>query len=167
MLVPQSAPDLWEVGHAVDYLSYEVSPTGRAALTEHHFRHGVQWLFHKISNSTTVPGIVGVVTFSGGGPGMPSPSPTPPGGFGPAGRGRPYPFVTVTVWAASGPLKGKLMASTVPNAQALFALDLLPGRYLVKAVPPAGGAIPTRSSRRAVIVRVGQRTCVILIVAGR
>lgn len=108
-------------------------------------------------------GVDGIVLF-GGGPFDASLSPSPlPGDFGSGAQGRPYRFVTVEVRATSGTSAGTVVAKVKPDAQALFALDLPPGSYVLRPLVPKDGPWPLPIR---VTVRADQRTRAIVYVEG-
>lgn len=96
-----------------------------------------------------------------GGPVNPSASPSPlPGGFGEGGSGVHLDSsVVVQATAVSGADAGKVVAQVRADAQALFAMDLAPGDYVLKA---RDGRLVVATQK--VTVHAGERTRVKLIV---
>jgi hypothetical protein len=109
----------------------------------------------------TPSGVVGIVLFEGG-PVIFSPSPLPDG-FGSGAKGRPDRFVIVQIKATSGPNAGKVVARLKPNAEALFSVDLPPGRYILRPLVPKNGPWPRLTT---ITVRAGQRTRAVVYVEG-
>lgn len=96
-----------------------------------------------------------------GGPVNPSASPSPlPGGFGEGGSGIYHDSsVVVQATALSRADAGKVVAQVRADAQALFAMNLAPGDYVLKARD--GRSIV---ATQKVTVQAGERTRVKLIV---
>jgi hypothetical protein len=114
------------------------------------------------NGSGKASGIHGIVLFEGG-PAMVNPSPLP-GGFGPGLQGRPYRSATIEVIARSGAHAGHVVAQVKPDASALFAVALPPGRYELEALFTKGGPMPRPTT---VMVTPGAYTRALVYVEGR